>query len=176
MSDPWKAGPEVYALTQALIAKHFPMLAGMDDEILIVFKEKAPLNGDVAITGKTSKASNLLGLVSETAYKFVIQLAADSWQEMNGKQQEALLFHHLCACRAVENPEDGSLKTSVRIPDVSFYREEVEAYGFWRTTGCVDPPPPQDFITQLFGPQPTPQSAAQSRITKTRGRGGHQKP
>lgn len=168
MSDPWKAGPEVYTTVQTLIANNFPLLAGMDDEILVVFKEKAAVNGDLAITGKTAKASNLLGLVSEKAYKFVITLAADEWQKMSDAQREALLFHHLCGCRAEENPEDGSVKTSVRIPDVSFYREEVEKYGFWRTSGTTPEP---DFIKELFGEKPDPEEVAKAKAAAGKGKG-----
>ena len=168
MSDPWKAGPEVYATVESLIANHFPLLAGMDDEILIVFKEKAAVNGDIAITGKTAKASNLLGLVSEKAYKFVITLAADEWQKMGDGQREALLFHHLCGCGVEENPDDGSVKCSVRIPDVAFYREEVEKYGFWRTSGVT---PEEDFIKELFGEKPDPEEAAKAKAAARKGKG-----
>ena len=168
MSDPWKAGPEVYTTMQTLIANHFPMLAGLDEEILIVFKEKASVNGDVTITGKTSKASNLLGVVSEKAYKFVITLAADAWQELSDSNREALLFHHLCGCSAEENPENGDMKCSVRIPDVSFYREEVEQYGFWRTSGTTPEP---DFIAELFGDKPDPDAKAKAKAAAKAAKG-----
>lgn len=168
MSDPWKAGPEVYTTVQTLIANNFPLLAGLDEEILIVFKEKAAVNGDIAITGKTAKASNLLGLVSEKSYKFVITLAMDEWQKMSDDQREALLFHHLCACGAEENPEDGSVKCSVRIPDVSFYRLEVEKYGFWRTSGST---PEADFINELFGEKPDPEEVAAAKAAKAKAKG-----
>jgi hypothetical protein len=140
-----------------LIAHHFPMLAGLDEEILIVFKEHASVSGNMVVTGKTSKASSLLGVVSEKAYKFVITLAADSWQESTDAQREATLFHHLCGCGAEENPEDGAVKCSVRLPDVSFYREEVEKYGFWRTSGSTPEP---NFIDELFGEKPDPVAVA----------------
>src|SRR3989344_2035751 len=148
MSDPWKAGPEICTTVGTLIANHFPLLAQVDDEILIVFKEKATTSGNVIIAGKTSKASSLLGVVSEKPYKFVITLASDEWQGLVDAEREALLFHHLAACGVEENPEDGSLRCFVRLPDVSFFREEVEQYGFWRTSG-VSPTP--RFIDELFG-------------------------
>lgn len=163
MSDPQKAGHEVYATMQALIASHFPLLAGIDDQILIVFKDKATKSGEVVIAGKTSKASPLLGVVSETAYLFVITLASDHWQTLTDAQREALLFHHLAACSVVEDPEDGSLVCSVRVPDVSFFREEVEHYGFWRTSGAV---PEADIIQDLFGDKPDLEALAEAARAK----------
>jgi len=152
MSDgPWKAGGEVYKLMETLIANNANLsdLALVDDEILIVFKEKGTVNGEQVIAGKTSKANALLGVVDgEKDWKFVITLAADQWQAMGASEQEALLFHHLCACRVEENPESGKTKCSVRLPDVSFFREEVENYGFWRTSGSTPEP---NLIEELFG-------------------------
>lgn len=160
MSDPWKAGPEVYGTVQHLIANNFPLLAGIDDQILIVFKEKAAKSGEVVIAGKTSKASPLLGVVGEKSYQFVITLASDHWQTLSDAHREALLFHHLAACNVVEDSEDGSLACSVRVPDVSFFREEVQQYGFWRTSGAV---PEEDIITELFGEKPDPVAQAEAK-------------
>jgi len=148
---PWKAGDEVYKTMEQLIANKTALshLALVDDEILIVFKEKAAMNGDMVIAGQTAKANPLLTVVSEgKKWQFVITLAADAWQTMGVKEQEALLFHHLCACAVDEDATSGDIKCSKRLPDVSFYREEVEEYGFWRTTGTVPEP---DLIDELFG-------------------------
>jgi hypothetical protein len=155
MADLWKAGDEVYKTMQTLIANNANLanLALVDDEILIVFKEKASKSGEVVIAGKTSKAGPLLSVVDgEKDWKFVITLAGDEWQNMGDTEREALLFHHLCACSVEENPDTGNMKCSVRIPDVAFYREEMEKYGAWRTTGATIEP---DLIQELFGdPKP----------------------
>lgn len=154
-SQPWKAAEEVYKTVEQLIANHFPDLVLVDDEILVVFKEKASSNNGKAIAGKTSKANNLLSVVDgEKDWKFVITVAADEWQAMGNREREALLFHHLCACGVEENPETGVVRCFVKIPDVSFYRQEVEEYGFWRTSGETPEP---DLIADLFGESDTPQ-------------------
>ncbi len=155
MSQPWKAGDDVYKTMQALIAKSANLtdLALVDEQILIVFKEKATKSGDQVIAGKTSKANALLGVVdSETDWKFVITLAGDEWQRMGVREQEALLFHHLCACGVEESADTGDIRCFVKVPDVSFYREEVEQYGFWRTSGTTPEP---NLIMDLFGPMPS---------------------
>lgn len=150
MGDIWKAGEEVYKTMETLIANkpNLTPLALVDDEIFIGFREKASKNGEIEIAGKTSKAPPVLSAISEQDYKFVIILAGDVWQSLGATEREALLFHHLCACRVEENPETGNLKCSVRIPDVSFFREEIEEYGAWRTTGAAIEP---NLIDELFG-------------------------
>jgi|APSaa5957512622_1039677.scaffolds.fasta_scaffold00991_9 hypothetical protein len=161
MSVPWKAGDEVYKTMQTLIASNANLapLALVDDEILVVFKEKASKSGDQVVVGTTAKANALLSVVGEQDYKFVITLAGDEWQDMGNKEREALLFHHLCACGIEENPDTGDMKCFVKRPDVSFFREEVEVFGFWRTSGSVPEP---NYIDELFGipPQPAPPVAA----------------
>lgn len=154
MADLWKAGPEVYKTMETLIANNASLtaLALVDDEILIVFKEKASSVGDHVVAGKTSKANALLGVVDEKDWKFVITLAGDEWQKMMDQEREALLFHHLSACGVVENPDSGKIRYFVKLPDVSFYREEVEKYGFWRTSGVTPEP---NLIEELFGPAAT---------------------
>jgi len=151
--DVWKAGDEVYKTMETLIANKpvLTPLALVDDQILIVFKEKASKNGGHAVLGKTAKANALLGVVSEIAYKFVITIAGDEWSSLRDLQREALLFHLLCACGVEENPESGVLKCFVRQPEVNFFREEVEEYGYWRTSGAT---PDTDLIDELFGPKP----------------------
>lgn len=146
--DVWKAGPEVYKKMENLIANNFPDLALVDDEILVVMRKKAGKVGEAVIAGKTSKANQLLGVVDETEWKFVITLAGDEWQTMGDNERDALLFHHLSACGVEENPQSGTKRCFVRLPDVSFFRAEVEKYGYWRTSGVTPEP---NLILDLFG-------------------------
>jgi hypothetical protein len=167
MSDMWKAGTEVYKTMETLIANNVALspLALVDDEILIVFKEKASKTGEHVIAGKTAKANALLAVVDgEKDWKFVITIAGDEWQSMGDKQREALLFHHLCACGVEENAETGKMKCYVKLPDVSFYREEVEEYGYWRTSGKT---PEISDIEELFGVKPDPNATTKAAAPKT---------
>jgi len=148
MGAQFKAGEDIHKTVKDLISKFHPRLASVADEIAVVFKEKATQVGDAVIAGKTAKAPPLLGILGETDWKFVITLAQDEWQEMTDKQKVALLDHHLCACGAEENEKDGDLKFYVRLPDVSFYKEEVERHGYWRTSGAAPEP---NHIQELFG-------------------------
>ena len=148
MADVWKADDEVMNTMKDLISKFHPHLAVCDDEIAIVFKEKASEVGDVVIAGKTAKAPALLAVLGEIKYKFVITLAADVWADLNDKEKVALLDHHLCGCRAVENPTTGDSKFSLAPPDVVFYKGEIERHGLWRTSGAA---PSASLMKEIFG-------------------------
>lgn len=150
MSDKkfWKADDAVMATMRDLIANYHPHLALCDDEIAILFKEKAAIQGEVVIAGKTSKASELFGVLGDISYKFIITLAADEWSTMTDAERVALIDHHLCACKAEENKATGNQTYKVVPPDVSFYKGELERHGMWRTSGA---PPSQSLIEEIFG-------------------------
>ena len=148
MSDLWKAGDDVTNTLKDLIANHHPDLALHDEEILVVFKEKASEVDGTMILGKSSKAAPLLSLVGDRSYKFVITLASDEWMKLSNTKQRALLDHHLCACRAKENDQTGATKFWIQPPDVAFYEDEVRRHGFWRTSSS---PVADGVLTELFG-------------------------
>jgi len=132
--DIWKAGPEVIKQMQGLIGQYHPHLALVEDEIGIVFREKASEVAGVVILGKTKKAPPLLAILTDKQfnYKFVIELGADEWQGLNLQQQDALLDHHLCAMVVEEDPNTGNIKCQLRPPDFIGYKEEVQRHGMWR--------------------------------------------
>ena len=144
----WKADDAVMATMRDLIANYHPHLALCDDEIAILFKEKAQVAGDVVIAGKTAKASELFGVLGDIKWKFIITLANDQWIKMSDAERIALLDHHLCACKAEENKTNGNQTYKVVPPDVYFYKGELERHGLWRTSGA---PPSQSLIEEIFG-------------------------
>jgi len=148
MGQPYKAGEDIHNTMKDLVAKFHPHLAVITEEIAILFKEKATQVGDAVVAGKTAKAPPLLSILSEREWKFIITLAEDEWQGMTDKQRMALIDHHLCACGAEEQEKDGDMKYYVRLPDVSFFKEEVERHGYWRTSGAA---PEKNHIQELFG-------------------------
>lgn len=156
MADMWKAEDDVMAIVRDLVANYHPDLAICDDEIAVVFKEKASEVGDVQIIGKTGKAPQMLSVLGDTKWKFIITLAADAWQNLTDKQKVALLDHHLCACRVEESETSPAIKCYVAPPDVTFYQGELERHGMWRTTGA---PPTPELLDSLFGDDSVPAAA-----------------
>jgi hypothetical protein len=154
----WKASEDVMATVEDLVAKYHPHLATIVNQIAVVFREKAGKAGEAVVIGKSKKAPSLLGILGDVDYKFVIEVAADEWTRLADGERVALLDHHLCSCRGVENESTGEMKFFLQPPDVAFYREEVERHGFWRSSGKV---PDENIIMDLFGPdQATVQAAA----------------
>jgi hypothetical protein len=145
----WNAPPEVYDTVRQLVANFHPNLALCVDEIAVIFKEKASKSGDTLIPGRTSKANKLLGILGDVDYKFIITIGHDAWEDLGtNKKQIAFLDHQLCWCRAEEKEPGGDCRFYISPPDVSFFREEVERHGFWRTSGEQ---PADDIIADLFG-------------------------
>lgn len=162
----WKAGPDVMKKVKTLIAKYHPHLVLVEDEIAVVFREKATEKAGKVIMGNTSKATPLLEVLTDKkyGYRFIIELGADVWQnELDDRQQLALLDHHLCAMK-VEDDGQGGRKYSLRPADFVGYKEEVERWGMWR---------PMDddtlsIIEQMFGEKAKEGKAqVQKRVSAT---------
>jgi len=131
----WKAGPETMKQIKGLIAKYHPHLALIEEDIAVVFREKATEKAGKVLLGATKKATPLLSVLTDKkfAYKFIIEIGADVWKnELNDKQQLALLDHHLCAMKVEEDPNSGEIKCAIRPPDFVGYKEEIERHGMWR--------------------------------------------
>ena len=130
--DMWLASADVVEVTKTLIAKFHPHLAIVEDEIAILFREKASKAGGKVVLGKSKKAPSLISLLGNKNFKFILEVAADEWAGLNGKQQTALLDHLLCYCWGEEDSKTGDMKWSVRTPDLCFFKEEWKRHGNWR--------------------------------------------
>jgi hypothetical protein len=132
--DIWKAGKDVMKQVQTLIANYHPHLALIEDEIGVIFREKASEVAGTVILGKTKKAPPILSVLTDKQfnYRFIIELGADEWQGLNNQQQTALLDHHLCSMLVEEDPNSGAVKCMIRPPDFVGYKGEFERHGMWR--------------------------------------------
>lgn len=129
----WLAGDDsgVPAILESLLGHH-PDLVLVEDEIAVIFREKASKKGGKIILGNAKKAPALVGVLGETDYKFILEIAADEWQSLNSKEKTGLIDHLLCACRVEENANTGEMKCFIAPPDVSFYWDELDRNGDWR--------------------------------------------
>ena len=130
----WKAGREVREQMELLIKRHHPHLMCIQDEIAIVFKEKATEKSGLVIPGATKRAPALMQVLTDKkfVYRYIIEIGSNVWQGYTNKQKAALLDHHLCAMSVEEDPNTGELKCGLRPPDFVGYKEEVERHGMWR--------------------------------------------
>lgn len=149
MTALFRAEPDVVDMMKDLVAKYHPDLAIVVDEIAIVFREKAGKAGGKVVLGKSKKATPLLGVLGDTDYKFILELAGDEWQNLTTRQRNALLDHLLCACRA--DDEDGEIKYYIAPPDVSFYWDELDRWGDWRPRPEGEGPDGPSPVEEVFG-------------------------
>ena len=147
--DYWKAGKEVMDTVHGLIANHHPHLALIEEDIVVVFKDKATEKCGLVIPGNTKKAPPLMRVLTDKKfdYKFIIELGADVWNVFDDKQKLACLDHHLCAMRVEEDEKGGGLKCSIRPADHVLYDGELERHGLWRPM----PEESMSIIEEMFG-------------------------
>ena len=148
-NDHWKAPDEIHAQIKELIGQYHPDLALVVDEIVVVFREKAGSSGGQVVLGRSKRSTALANALSGVEYKFILEIAADQWEnELTSRQREALLDHLLTACRAEEDPKSGEVKCSIASPDISAYRENIERYGMWFPKEEEEGPSP---VEEMFG-------------------------
>jgi hypothetical protein len=150
----WQAGADsgVPEIMKGLLGHH-PDLVLVEDEIAVVFREKASKRGGKVVLGNAKKAPGLVGVLGDTDYKFVLELAYDEWSTLTGKQKTGLIDHMLCACGVEENPQTGNMKCFIRTPDVAYFWDELDRQGDWRPRGDEgEAHPMAGKIAEMFGP------------------------
>lgn len=151
--DVWKAGSGVYDLMQEILKRHHvERLFDVEDKIQIIFREKAGVAGGRIVQGKTRKANPILKVLHSDDSMFIIEIAADEWQNMTDKEKYALLDHHLCSIHVTENKQ-GERKFTIAPPDFQGFKGEIERHGVWRYANTVDEEDDEDVISALFGPE-----------------------
>jgi hypothetical protein len=145
------ANAEVYKLMKDLIGNYHPDLAICVDEIGIIMEEKASKQNGKAVMGRAKKASDEFSILPcPVAYKFVVYLPADEWQQATNIHQEAMLDRQLCSLKTEPDPEDPAAEPKYKVvkPDATYFRDEFERYGAWLTSGAS---PTDTLIEELFG-------------------------
>lgn len=151
--DYWKAGQQVYDMKSEIISRFHPHLALIDNNIGIMFREKASVSAGRVIQGRTKKANKQLEVFHADDMVFIIELAADEWGKMSNEEQIALLDHHLCSMQA-EEKDDGSINYKIAPPDFVGYKAEIERHGVWRYANQEDEDGAESVIMNLFGNNP----------------------
>jgi len=128
----YKANKEIHDKVMELIGKGHPDLALVSEEIVVIMRTKAGKRGGQVVLGAAKKVSAMANALAGEEYKFVLEVAADQWEEeLTSKQREALLDHLLCSCRCDEDGNSGEVKCYISPPDISAFRENIERYGMW---------------------------------------------
>lgn len=129
----WKAEKIDQELVDLVVANHHPKLVDILKEIQIVFKEKAGKTGGKYNLGKCIKAPGILTVLGDKEYQFILEIGYDLWSSLDQKHQKALIDHLLCHIVAEENGQNGEMTYTMRTPDVSYFSEEIDRNGNWKS-------------------------------------------
>lgn len=140
----WPA-PELAKRAQPIIKQHHSHLLGV--EPLWVWREKASKSKGKVTLGKARRLTGLnAALVGafdsgngdfyaedypETGDRFVIEIARDTWDELDRDQRTALLDHELCHCLTDTDDETGQLILKLVSHDVEEFEAIVRRHGLW---------------------------------------------
>ena len=127
----WKASQDFHEELAKLVGSNHPKLVQILDEIVIIFKERCTRVGGVLQLGKTIKASPILEILGERAYKYILEIGEDGFRQLSDTQKVALLDSLLCMIGAEESEQSGEMKYYARTPDISYFSENVARYGHW---------------------------------------------
>lgn len=152
MTDFFAASAEVNELITYHITNNHPKLALIDKEIIAIFRDKAGKAGGQPVLGKTKKAHPYLSVIGNGDYKYVLEVAADTWTTLTPSQRSALIDHLLCACKVEEDENTGDIKYSIVSPDVFFFYEELKRHGDWRTREQEESGPSFDIEAKINVP------------------------
>lgn len=132
MAKIYSSAEAVESIAGGLIPNYHPELATA--RFMFAFADSGWQKGGREIWGKVKKISGLWEYVTER--DFVVEVAADKWNDLTPDQRTALVDHLLERCVGEEN-EDGSMKWSVREPDVQEFTSILQRHQAWHS-GLVD--------------------------------------
>lgn len=143
------SAPEVKEIADALIMAHHDHLS--NEPFRFIFKDKASKKGDKIVRGTASVLSGRAAFLAfdlddwnrecerqENPSFFLIEIAKDTWDEMDENQQQALVDHELSHCHACDVEKGkGEEKRTVRTlstvgHDIEEFAHIVQRYGFWK--------------------------------------------
>jgi len=127
MAKIYSEAEDVAKIAAGLIPNYHPELA--DARISYVFVDKASNKGGRPLYGKVKKFSGYFEWALER--DFVIEVAADLWQELSESQRTALVDHLLEHLTGEEDEKTGTMNWSTREPDVQEFSSILSRHGAW---------------------------------------------
>lgn len=129
----WKAEKIDQDVIEYVVGNYHPKLVDILHEIQIVFKDKAGKTGGKYNLGKILKAPGILTVLGDKEYQFILEIGYDLWSSLDNSHQIALVDHLLCHIVAEENEQNGEMTYTMRTPDVSYFSEEIDRNGNWKS-------------------------------------------
>lgn len=117
----------VETIASGLIPNYHPELATA--RMLYIFVDKASTKGGRELLGKVRKLSGMLEFIIER--DFIVEVALDKWNELDGPQRAALVDHLLERCTGEEEEESAKMIWKIREPDVQEFSSILQRHGAW---------------------------------------------
>lgn len=133
MTD-YRPAPEVESIGRNLIRDvedHKSLDAVRVD---FIYRDKASKSNGRTVLAKARKVSGLNAFLANAEMVqrdfFVIEVAEDTWDQLDEHQQKALVDHELMHCH-VEFDEAGTPQLAIRGHDMEEFRAIIERHGLW---------------------------------------------
>jgi len=127
MPKTWENAESLENIAAGLIPNYHPEIATA--RMLYCFVSEASSKGGRKILGKVRKLSGFLEWI--IGKDFVVEVAADMWNELDDQQRTALIDHLLERCYGEENEDTGEISWKIREPDVQEFGTILDRYGAW---------------------------------------------
>jgi hypothetical protein len=141
MAVRYTPAPSVAATAAELISAHHQRLLDYGHiRIEYVFRSEHANSNGKAVWGRARKITGLNAYLAsnepddeeEIEPFFVIEIAADIWEALDGAGRRALVDHELSHCNVVEG-DDGTVKLGLVAHDLEEFEAIVRRHGLWRS-------------------------------------------
>lgn len=112
-----------------LIKEHHPHLATAN--ITFLCRNRASKSQGKPVPGSVKRASLVEKHLSGSECDYIMTLSLDVWNSLTSSQRLALVDHLLTRCVGTEDERNGSMKWSLRSPEVQEFAEVVSRNGLW---------------------------------------------
>jgi hypothetical protein len=118
----------VQTLASSLISTFHPHLA--EAKIRYLWVDKGAVKNGRPVFGKVKKCGDDLKFLLDC--DFIITVALDHFNELDGEGRQAALDHLLEHCGGEEDEKTGEMKYAVRSPDVQEFTSILRRHGVWQ--------------------------------------------
>jgi hypothetical protein len=104
----------------------------VEARIRYYFVSEHAMKGGRPVYGKARKMSGAMRYLVD--YDFVVEIAMDLWNDLDGPQRTAVVDHLLEYCTGEADEESGEMKYTMREPDVKEFATILTRHGAWNDT------------------------------------------
>jgi hypothetical protein len=127
MATVYENAEAVESIAQGFIPNYHPDLATA--KFRYVFREKAGKKGGKTVLGTVKKAGDLIKFMTE--FDYIMEVALDTWNELDETKRAALVDHLLERCYGEEDEDSGEMRWKTREPDVQEFTSILRRHGAW---------------------------------------------